>query len=57
MLVNITTKYASNNLVTFVTHKRFAVLFVLPSCYVNSLLINSQPLGYLDKAPDKFSTG
>ena len=39
MLVKITTKYASYSLVTFVTHKRFAVLFFLPSCCVNSLLL------------------
>ena len=38
MLVKITTKYASYSLVTFVTHKRFAVLFFLPSCCVNSLI-------------------
>ena len=38
MLVKITTKYASYSLVTFVTHKRFAVLFFLPSCCVSSLL-------------------
>ena len=37
MLVKITTKYASYSLVTFVTHKRFAVLFFPPSCCVNSL--------------------
>ena len=39
MLVKITTKHASYSLVTFVTHKRFAVLFFLPSCCVNSLLL------------------
>ena len=38
MLVKITTKYASYSLVTFVTHKRFAVLFFLPSCCVSSLV-------------------
>ena len=38
MLVKITTKHPSYSLVTFVTHKRFAVLFFLPSCCVNSLL-------------------
>ena len=36
--MNITTKQASNSPVTFVTHKRFGVLFLLPSCCVNSLL-------------------
>ena len=29
----------SNSLVTFVTLKRFAVLFFLPSCCVNSLML------------------
>ena len=37
--MKITTKHASNSTVTFVTHKRFAVLFFLPSCCVNSLLL------------------
>ena len=32
IFVKITTKHASYILVTFVTHKRFAVLFFLPSC-------------------------
>ena len=32
-----TTKHASNSPVTFVTHKRFVVLFFLPSCCVHSL--------------------
>ena len=35
--MKITTKHASNSPVTFVTHKRFVVLFFLPSCCVNSL--------------------
>ena len=35
--MEITTKHASNSPVTFVTHKRFVVLFFLPSCCVNSL--------------------
>ena len=35
----ITTKHVRNSPVTFVTHKRLAVLFFLPSsCYVNSQL-------------------
>ena len=38
MLVTFTTKHASSGLVTFVTHKGFAVLFFLPSCCVNSLV-------------------
>ena len=29
--------------VTFVTHKRFAVLFFLPSCWVNSLMFTGKP--------------
>ena len=33
----IPTKHASNSLVTFVTLKRFAVLFFQPSCCVNPL--------------------
>ena len=36
--VKITTKHISNRLVTFVTHKCFAVLFFPPSCCVSSLL-------------------
>ena len=40
MLVKITTKHASYSLVTFVTHKRFAVLFFLPSRCVNSLVFS-----------------
>ena len=36
--MKITTKHVSNFPVTFVTHERFAVLFFLPSCCVNSLL-------------------
>ena len=35
--MKITTKHAVNSPVTFATHKRFAVLFFLPSCCVNSL--------------------
>ena len=31
------TKHTSNSPITFVTLKRFAVLFFLPSCWVNSL--------------------
>ena len=38
MLSEFPTKQARNNAVTFVTLKRFAVLFFLPSCCVNSLL-------------------
>ena len=41
MLVKITTKHASNSPVTFITHKRFVVLFFLPSWCVNSLLLYS----------------
>ena len=37
MLSEFPTKHASNIPVTFVTLKRFAVLFFLPSCCVNSL--------------------
>ena len=36
MVSEFPTKHASNSPVTFVTHKRFAVLFFLPSCCVNS---------------------
>ena len=42
MSVKIPTKHASYSLVTFVTHKRFAVLFFLPSCCVNSLMVIEQ---------------
>ena len=38
MLFKITAKRASYSFVTFVTHKRFAALFFLPSRCVNSLL-------------------
>ena len=38
MLSEFPTKHASNIPVTFVTLKRFAVLFFLPSCCVNSLI-------------------
>ena len=31
-------EHASNSLVTFVTRKCFAIIFFLPSCWVNSLL-------------------
>ena len=44
MLMKFTTKHESNCLVTFVTHKRFAVLFFLPSCCVNSLITSEQRL-------------
>ena len=37
----ITTEHASYSPVTFVTHKRFAVLFFPPSCCVNSLLLSA----------------
>ena len=36
--MKITTKHVSNSPVTFVTDERFAALFFLPSCCVNSLL-------------------
>ena len=36
--MKITTKLASNRPVTFVIHKRFAVLFFVPSCCVNLLV-------------------
>ena len=39
MLVKIMTRHVSNSLVMFVTHKQFAVLFFLPSCCINSLII------------------
>ena len=39
-LMSITTKHASNNPVTFVTHKRFAVLFFLPSWWSKLTLIH-----------------
>ena len=35
----MTTKQASNNQVTFVTQKRFAVLFFPPPCCANSLFL------------------
>ena len=38
MLSEFPTKHASNSPVTFVTLERFAVLFFLPSCCVNSLI-------------------
>ena len=38
--MKLTTKNAINRPVTFVTHKRFAVLFLLPLCCVNSLIVN-----------------
>ena len=38
--MKITTKQVSNSPVTFVTRKRFAVLFFLASCCVNSLILN-----------------
>ena len=37
--MKITTKHVRNSLVTFVTHERSAVLFFLPSCCVNSLMM------------------
>ena len=40
--VKITTKHVSNRPVTFVAHKRFAVLFVLPSCCVNSQICRAK---------------
>ena len=39
--MKVTTKHASNNPVTFVTYKRFAVLLFLPSGFVNSLFVGS----------------
>ena len=41
--MRITTKHASNSSVTFVTHMCFAVLFSLPSCCVNSLILSALP--------------
>ena len=41
--VKITTEHISDSLVTFVTHKRFAVLFFLPPCCVNSLMPPNVP--------------
>ena len=41
MLAKFTSKHASDGLVTFVTHKGFAVLFFLPSCCVNSLIMQT----------------
>ena len=41
MLSEFPTKHTRNSPVTFVTLKRFAVLFFLPSCCVNSLLSSS----------------
>ena len=38
MLSEFLTKHASNSPFTFVTLKRFAVLFFVPSCCVNSLI-------------------
>ena len=46
MLAKFTSKHASDGLVTFVTHKGFAVLFFLPSCCVNS------PIGSLSNDDD-----
>ena len=40
--MKITTKHVSNRPVTFVAHKRFAVLFVLPSCCVNSQICRAK---------------
>ena len=38
-LLSYLKEHLSNSLVTFVTHKRFAVLFFLPSCCANSLTL------------------
>ena len=46
MLVKITTKHGSNGLVRFVTHKRFAVLFFLPSRLLRKLTIVDKNLLY-----------
>ena len=40
--MKITTKHVSNRPVTLVAHKRFAVLFVLPSCCVNSQICRAK---------------
>ena len=40
--MKITTKHVSNRPVTFVAYKRFAVLFVLPSCCVNSQICRAK---------------
>ena len=40
-LMKITTKHASNSPVTFITRERFDVLFFLPYCSVNSLVLKS----------------
>lgn len=48
-LEEITRKLASNSPITFVTYKRFAVLFFfLPSCCINSMMIGvsrTTPMG------------
>ena len=48
MQVKITTKHVSNSPVTFVIHKRFAVLFFLPSCCVNSLITSYRIIDNFD---------
>ena len=52
MLAKFTSKHASDGLVTFVTHKGFAVLFFLPSCCVNSLLTSDAENDDNDKNGD-----
>ena len=42
MLSEFPTKHASNSPVTFVILKRFAVLFFLLSCCVNSLMLTAR---------------
>ena len=46
--MKITTKHIRNSPLTFVTQKRFAVLFFLPSCFVNSLLSQESDLKGLE---------
>ena len=46
--MKITTKHIRNSPLAFVTQKRFAVLFFLPSCFVNSLLSQESDLQGLE---------
>lgn len=46
--VKVTAKHVSNRPLTFVTNKRFAVLFFLPSSCVNCKLINDNDNIHLD---------
>ena len=42
--VKITTEHESNSPVMFVTHKHFAILFFLPSCCINAILLTQNAI-------------